>query len=398
MKYNFDEEVERRGSYSTKWDCGNLLKEMGLTERFDGSTIPVFTADMDFHCAKPIQDALARVVEHNVYGYTAISPHDTPEYYDAIINWFKRRNHWEIQPEEIVYVNGTVEAVKQAILAFTKVGDGVLINRPIYTPFTSTILNTHRTVVNSQLVNSDGYYTVDFEDFEQKAADDNTKLFILCNPHNPTGRTWTPDELTKMAQICEKHHVLIVADEIHGDLVRRDTIFTPLATLTGYRSLITCTAVNKTFNLAGLHATNLVIPDPGLREQFKNSCGIVLPSPFTVAAVIAAYNEGEEWLDQVKEYLDDSIDFVLEFLKERMPKVKCRRPEGTYILWMDFSAYCLSAEEIRRKIYVDANMLLESGPQFDPEFGEGFERICVPTRRALLNEAFTRIADQFEGL
>jgi len=201
-----------------------------------------------------------------------------------------------------------------------------------------------------------------------------------------------------MAQICEKHHVLIVADEIHGDLVRKDTIFTPLATLTGYRSLITCTAVNKTFNLAGLHATNLVIPDPGLREQFKNSCGMVLPSPFTVAAVIAAYNEGEEWLDQVKEYLDDSIDFVLEFLKERMPKVKCRRPEGTYILWMDFSAYCLSAEDIRRKIYVDANVLLESGPQFDSEFGEGFERICVPTRRALLNEAFTRIADQFEGL
>lgn len=398
MKYDFDEKVERRGSFSTKWDCRQLLQEMGVTERFDDSTIPVFTADMDFRCAKPIQDALARVVEHNVYGYTAISPQDTPEYYEAVINWFKRRNNWEIKPEEIVYVNGTVEAVKQAILAFTKEGDGVLINRPIYTPFTSTILGTRRTVVNSQLINSDGYYTVDFDDFEEKAADENTRLFILCNPHNPTGRTWTPEELIKMAQICEKHHVLIVADEIHGDLIRKDTVFTPLATLIESKNLITCTAVNKTFNLAGLHATNLVIPDPALREQFRTSCGMVLPSPFTVAAVIAAYNEGEEWLNQVKEYLDGNIDFVLEFLKERMPKVVCRRPEGTYIMWMDFRAYGLSAAEIRKKIYTDANVLLESGPMFDPELGEGFERICVPTRRTLLEEVFTRIADQFTGL
>jgi cysteine-S-conjugate beta-lyase len=401
LKYNFDEVIERHGTFCVKWDYAEFLKTYGITERFDEETIPVFTADMDFRCAQPISDALRKLVEHNVYGYTAVFPQGIGlKYYEAITRWFERRHHWTILPEEIIYINGTVEAVKLAIEALTEKGEGVLINRPIYSPFALVIQKTGRVVVNSQLCNNnnDGYYTIDFDDFEAKAADPQTKLFILCNPHNPTGRIWTDEELIRMADICRKHCVSIVADEIHGDLIRKGMEFHPLVSAAGSKGILTCTAVNKTFNLAGLHATNVVIQDPDLRKRFKDYIGWIMPNPFTVAAVIAAYNEGEEWLEQLLEYLDGNIDWVLDFLKNRMPKVKCFRPEGTYILWMDFRGYGLSAKEIHQKIYIDANVVLEGGVMFDPHHSNGFERICVPTRRALLQEAFERIALQFDGL
>jgi cystathionine beta-lyase len=399
VKYNFDEIIDRKRTFSLKWDYAEFLKTHGITERFDEDTIPVFTADMDFRCAQPISDALKKLAEHNVYGYTGAIPEGIGmKYYEAIIRWFKDRRNWTIQPEEITYVNGTVEAVKLAIQAFTEKGDGVLINRPIYTPFAMVINKTGRVVVNSQLRNNDGYYIVDFDDFEAKIADTNTKMFILCHPHNPTGRIWTDEELIRMAGICKKHGVLIVADEIHGDLIRKDMDFHPLATVVDPQGVITCTAVNKTFNLAGLHATNVVIQDPGLRTKLVDYIGWIMPNPFTIAAVIAAYNEGEEWLEQLRDYIDGTIDWTLNFLRERMPKVKCLRPEGTYIMWMDFRGYGLSAREIHKKIYIDANVVLEGGAMFDPEFGDGFERICVPSPRAVIQEVFERIARQFEGL
>lgn len=396
MKYNFDEVVDRRNTFSMKWNAGELLKSFGVTERFDKDTIPVFTADMDFRCAKPIQDALQKVVDHNIYGYTHHTACEHEEYFQVIINWFKENRQWEIKPEEIIYVNGTVEAVKLAILAFTNEGEGVLINRPIYTPFTGKILETNRVVVNSSLVNNDGYYTVDFEDFEKKVADENTKLMILCHPHNPTGRIWTDNELKKMTELCKKNNVIIIADEIHGDLVRKGQAFHPLETVVDYDGIVTCTAVNKTFNLAGLHATNVIIKNSQLREKFQKTASVILPNIFTISAVIAAYTEGKEWLNQVNEYIDGNIDWVLSFLKERMPKVKCFRPEGTYIMWMDFQEYGLTAEEIHKKIYIDANVVLEGGLMFDPENGAGFERICVPTSRKVIQEVFERIASQFE--
>ena len=400
MKYNFDEIIHRRNTFSLKWDYGEFLRKVGITERFDEDTIPVHTADMDFRCAQPISDALKKLAEHNIYGYTAVFPHGTGmEYYNAVIGWFKKKRNWSINPEEIVYVDGTVEAVKLAIYAFTKKGDGILLNRPIYSPFTYIIERAGRTVVNSQLINvrNDGYYTMDFEDFERKAAHHGTKLFILCHPHNPTGRIWTDEELIRMVEICRKHQVIIVSDEIHGDLIRKDQEFHPLATVVDPEGIITCTAVNKTFNLAGLHATNVVIQDNKLREKFVKSIGIIMPNPFTVAAVIAAYTEGEEWLEQLQDYIDGNIEWVLDFLENRMPKVKCYRPQGTYIMWMDFRDYGLSAGEIHQKIYIDANVVLEGGTMFDPDNGAGFERICVPTSRMVLKEVFARIAGEFAG-
>ena len=398
MLYDFDKPVERRGTYSAKWDGIPLFSAAGISERGDADTLPLFTADMDFPCPQSVKTEILKAAEHNLYGYTTLHPAMGGPYYEAVVNWFRRRHGWEIRPEEILYVDGTITAVRHAVLAFSGPGDGILINRPIYTPFTKIIEGAGRQVINSPLVNTNGYYTIDFEDFERKAALPSTACCILCSPHNPTGRIWTDEELTRMYDICTRHHVLVIADEIHGDLIRRDQVFHPLGILTDSGNLIACTAANKTFNMAGLKATNVVIKNPELRKKYASQTGMIFLSPFTVAATIGAYNGGEEWLEQLKVYLDGSFDWTLAFIQEHLPKVKCVRPEGTYILWMDFRDYGLSADEIHRKIYVDANVVLEGGCMFDPEGGAGFERICLSTRRAIIQEAFHRIAKQFEGL
>lgn len=398
MKYDFDEPVQRKGTNSAKWDAGALLKVLGITDYVDENTLPLFTADMDFRCPKSVKEEIQKVVDFNLYGYTAVHPSFSPAYYQAVTGWLWKRHHWSVRPEEIFYVDGTMAAIRHALLAFSKPGDGVLINRPIYTPFTKTILDAGRTVVNSPLVNTEGYYTIDFEDFEKKAALPTTTCMILCNPHNPTGRIWSDAELVKMYEICMANQVTVIADEIHGDLIRCDQVFHPLATLTDGKNLISCTAANKTFNLAGLKCTNVVISDAALRGRYAAQLGQIFPSPITLAATIGAYTGGEEWLDQLKEYLDGTLDWVMDFCRENLPKMRFQRPEGTYIFWMDFRGYGLSADEIHQKIYVDANVVLEGGQMFDPEQGAGFERICLSTRRALVQQAFYRIAAQFKDL
>lgn len=396
MKYDFDTVVSRRGTNSVKWDMGESYVKSGFAERFDDETISAFTADMDFRCSQPIIDAIKRVADHGIFGYTTLGA--CPEYYEAVVNWFGKRYAWDIQKDWIVYCNGTVTALKYAVQAFTEENDGIIIMRPVYFPFSGVIKSTGRQVVNCQLlVDENGYASIDFEEFEKCAANPDTKAFILCNPHNPVGRVWTEEELKRIAEICQKHDVLIFADEIHGDLTRAEVTFHPIASLTEDSSkIVTFTAVNKTFNLAGLEITNVVIEDDTLREQYKKAVGRLSPSPFAIAALIAAYTESADWLDQLKEYLDGNIDWVIGFLKERMPEVVCFRPEGTYIMWLDFRAYGYSAEEIRKRIYKDANVFLEGGTMFDPDQGAGYERICVPMSRSVLKEAFERIAKAFD--
>jgi cysteine-S-conjugate beta-lyase len=394
MKYNFDEVIERKGTYSLKWDGGSFLKDFGLTDRFDENTIPLFVADMDFQCPQPVIEALHRVADHRLYGYSAYFCE--PKYTDAIIQWFKTKRNWEIRPEEIVYVNGTVEGLRMCMEAYTNPGDGVIIQRPVYGPFTSTIEKTGRSLVNSQLVNHNGYYSIDFDDLEEKLADPKNKMYLLCNPHNPSGRVWNRAELTRLGEMCRRHGVILIADEIHGDILRKGQDFHPIASLVDDSRIVTLTAINKTFNTAGLHCSNAVIKDPEMRKKLQEAVGFISPTPFAIGALIAAYNEGTEWLDQVNEYIDGNIDWLLDFLKKKMPKVKCFRPEGTYILWMDFRAYELPAAEIHERIYNRANVVLEGGRMFDPDLGDGFERICVPTRRALLMEAMERIAAEFQ--
>lgn len=398
MKYHFDEIIDRKNarySYSMKHSESPMIADMIGVNKFSDETIPLFTADMDFKTAQPIIDALKGVADHGVFGYSLIPK----EYYDAVISWFKRHHQWQINEDDIVYVDGTIEAMNYAIKSFTDEGDGVIIQRPVYGPFTSSVENAKRIVVNNQLIKDDeGYYTMDFEDLEAKAKDPQNKLLLLCNPHNPVGRVWKPEELKELSRICKENDVIIFADEIHGDLTRKDVVFTPIATVYDDDHVITATAVNKTFNLAGLHCTNLVIPNLQLRNQFVNTFGLTLPSPFTIAAVVAAYNDGEEWLEQLKEYLDHNIDWVLTFLKKKMPQVKVSLPEGTYIIWIDFSAYGLSAQEIHHRIYDKADVLLEGGNIFDPDLGDGFERVCVPSARSVIEEAFNRIYEQFKDL
>lgn len=396
MKYNFDEIVNRRntqGSYSLKWNQAPQLAERFGVSHIKNDVIPMFTADMDFRSAPPIIEALQEVVNHGIFGYSSFT--DAPSYNNAIIGWFKRRMGWEIKPDELIYFPGTVEAIKQTILAFTEPGDGVIIQRPVYPPFAHVINDTNRVVINNQLIENNGRYTIGFDDLESKAKDPKTKLFILCSPHNPIGRIWTKEELIELARICKKHDVIVASDEVHGDLIRKNAVFYPLAALVDNSNVITMTAANKTFNLAGLHCTNLVVQNPQIRAKLVKSTKFVLPSPFAIAAVRAAYNECEEWLDDLLEYIDGNIDWSLKFLREHMPKVKCSRPEATYILWMDFRDYGLSSEEIHTRIYKKASVFLDSGQNYDPEYGAGYERICLPSPRGVVEEAFKRIASQF---
>lgn len=394
MKYNFDEPIDRRGTYSTKWDARDLLINIGSTDQYNDDTIPLFVADMDFQSPQPILDACHRVIDRNrMFGYSTYVC--VPEYFEAITNWFKTRNNWEISPEEILYVNGTVEAVKLSILAFSNEGDGVIIQPPVYYPFAKKINETKRKIVENRLINNDGYYTMDFDDLEAKAKNPDNKILILCSPHNPVGRVWNREELAQVSEICLRNDVIVVTDEIHGDIIRKGEVFLPLAMAGSNDNLVTLTAINKTFNLAGLQCTNAVIKNPDLRKKFKKMLGWLNPTPFAIAALIAAYTESDDWLTQVNEYIDGNIDWVLDFLQREMPKVKCYRPEGTYILWLDFRGYGLSQEELRQKIYVDANVMLKSGSIFGEETGFGFERMCIPTRRALIQEALLRIRREF---
>lgn len=392
MIYNFDEVISRKGTHSVKWEAGELLKEFGITERFDDETISLFVADMDFQCPQPVLDALHKRVDTMMFGYS--TPSTSPDYTDAIRGWFKRRHKWDIAAESILYCPGTVEALHIAIRAYTNVGDGVIIQRPVYAPFTSSIEDNDRAVVNNSLIHTDGYYTINFDDLEAKAKDPKNRLFILCSPHNPVGRVWTPDELTRMAEICLANDIILVADEIHGDLVRKGVTHYPLLSLVADDRLIACTATNKTFNMAGLHCSNIIINNPEMREAFKKKLGFKAPSPFSISAIIAAYNEGEDWLAKVNDYIDGNLTFMQTFLAEHMPQVKFLMPEGTYIGWLDFSGYGLSPEEVHDRIYIRANVCLEDGDMFGDE-GRPFQRICVPSPRPLLQQALERIADQF---
>lgn len=395
MKYDFDTVIDRHHTSSMKWCPGEMVKEMGLTERFDDDTIAVFTADMDFRCARPIIDAMEKVADHGIFGYSGIK--GMPEYNQAVCRWFHKRHGWSFGEEAVLFVNGTIKALELAIKAYTEKGDGILITRPVYGPFTSAIEKSGRRVVNSNLINDGGYYTMDFEDIERKAKEPDVTMFILCSPQNPTGRVWTYEELKKLAQICERNHVLLVSDEVHCDLVRKGVHFVTAARAGKPENTVVLTAINKTFNCAGLACSHAIIQDKNIREKYE-ALNDSMPNPFGIAAVIAAYTEGEEWLDQLTEYLDGTIDWAIDYIHENLPGVKVRRPEGTYVLWMDFKDTGLSPEEVHDRIYNKANVCLEPGEMFDPEYGKSFERICIPSPRSMIKEAFYRIGEQFHEI
>ncbi|MDA3843295.1 MAG: pyridoxal phosphate-dependent aminotransferase [Candidatus Kapabacteria bacterium] len=392
MKYNFDEIINRKGTDSIKWDAGKFLKKKGFTNRFDEDTLSLFLADMDFACPPPLLDSLHKRLDQKILGYSTHSVNE--EYFAALRNWFAKRYDWKIADEEVVYCPGTVLALNVAVMTYTKPGDGIIIQRPVYPPFTGAVESHKREVINNELINTDGYYTIDFDDLESKAKDPNTTMMIFCSPHNPVGRVWTAEEIIRVADICSANNVLLLADEIHGDLVLGDNIFYPTATVSDIDNLVVCTAINKTFNVAGLHCSNIIIKNKDLRERYTAELGMAHPSPFAISAMIAAYTECDEWLEQLNEYLDANFEFLKNFIAEKMPKVKFVKPEGTYIGWLDFSEYGLSANEIHDRIYNKANVVFQDGKMFSSESTQ-FQRICVPTPLSILKEAMERIAKEF---
>ena len=404
VTYDFDRPIDRRHdarSYSQKWSCSEALaKRLGVKEITDNH-IALFTADMDLRCAQPILDALHATVDHGIFGYSTLD--GCSAYTDAIHGWFERHDRWDVDCDLMSLSAGTVKALDVCVQAFTKPGDGIIIQRPVYPPFMHVVEDNDRMILNNQLIRhtakdpeGDLYYSIDFDNLEELAARPEAKMFILCNPHNPVGRVWSVEELERMVQICMKHDVLIVADEIHGDLVCEGITMHHMAQVAPEARVITCTAVNKTFNLAGLAATNVFFSNAQDKACFEKIRGFVEPNPFAISAVIAAYNEGDDWYEQVKAYIEANFDTVIAYFADHLPDVGVRRPEGTYILWFDFEARCrklgIDGAELHRRIYDDAQVLLQDGSNFDPEGGEFFQRMCVPTPRTMLLDACERIA------
>lgn len=391
MIYNFDEQIDRSNTNSLKYD---FAAERGMPK----DVLPLWVADMDFPAPKEVIDELVKVSTHGIFGYTEVKE----EYFNVLKNWFKNHYNWEIKRPWLVKTPGIVYAICMAIKAFTKEGDSVLIQRPVYYPFSESVISNGRNLVNNPLVYKDGRYTIDIEDFERKIAENNVKLFILCNPHNPVGRVWTRKELTLMGDICVKHNVYVISDEIHQDFIHEGYEHIVFASIKpAYEEVsIICTAPSKTFNLAGLQTSNIFIPNKDVKRLFKeeiNKSGYSQLNTMGLAACKAAYEYGEPWLNQLKAYLSANIDYIREFLKEHLPSLSLVEPEGTYLAWIDCSKLGLSEEELEDLIVNKAGLWLDNGTMFGEE-GLGFQRINAACPRATLEKALKQLKKAIDSL
>lgn len=396
MKYDFDKVISRYGTYCSKYDG---LKSMFPNANED--SIPLMVADMDFRTAEPILEALKKTVDFQMFGYT-MAP-CCPDYAPAVCNWWKKRFDTELKPEWIQNSPGTVAAIDAAIELFTLPGDGIIVQRPVYGHFSQDIEKLHRVPVSNHLISDgNGNYQIDFDDLEEKCAQANNTMMILCSPANPVGRIWTSEELNKVAEITRRHGVLLISDEVHCDITRKGEKHLPIVkAVEDTINIIMMTAINKTFNLAGLECSNIIIPNPTLKERFTSHFNSMeLTTPFAISALLAAYNdpESENWLNQVNDYIDGNIQFAMDFFKEKMPWVKTYIPQATYCIWVDFSESGLSGDEIHDRIYNKANVYSQDGAVHDPEEGEHFQRFCVPCARSVLKEALERIAEVFTDI
>ncbi len=381
--FGFDRIIDRRGTHSYKYDAPE--KVFGTTD-----VLPVWVADMDFAVPPAVTEAIRRRAEHPVYGYTF-----RPEsYYESIVRWIKKRHRWHIEKEWIQFSPGVVPALNLIVQGFTEPGDGVILQSPVYHPFFYAINLNRRTLVNNPLVQrGDGSYTMDFDDLKKKARQ--AKLLLLSSPHNPVGRSWSEAELRQLGEICMENDLLIVSDEIHGDLTLPGHRHTPLASLSEEIAArtFTCMAPSKTFNLAGLSTSSVIIPDPELRQRYDDlmeSLHIKGGNLFGITASEAAYNHGEEWLDAMLQYVQGNVDYVRAFLQEHLPEIRLTPIEATYLLWLDFRHTGLKNEEVHDFLVHRARVGGNDGAMYGPG-GEGFERINVACPRSIVEEVFTRI-------
>lgn len=383
MKYNFDQIISRRNTGSIKYDW------IAKHNRPD-DTIPLWVADMDFPAPEEVLDRLKAVVRHGIFGYCEAGE----AYFQAVKNWFGRWFDFTPEPQWLVRTPGVVFALGAAIGALTSVDDSVLIQEPVYHPFAGMIRANGRRVVNNGLIYNNGRYELDLVDFEEKIAQNQTRLFILSNPHNPVGRVWTEEELRAMGAICLAHDCLVVSDEIHCDFVRpghRHLVWAGLSAELAAKSLV-CTAPSKTFNLAGLQAANIFIPDDSIKARFRGELqktGYGELNVMGLAAAQAAYEHGRDWLDQLKNYLEDNLLFLKNFMAD-LSGVKVVEPEGTYLVWLDFTGAGLSARELDDLISRQARLWLNEGSQFGSS-GTGFYRLNLACPRPVLAEALDRL-------
>lgn len=385
MKYNFDEVIDRKNTDSMKWSASYLERHFGSAD-----CVPLWVADMDFRTAQPVIDAVTERAGHGIYGYAL--PGD--EFYEAVIKWQKRRNGWEVKKEWIVFSPGVVPALWHIVRTFCSPGEKVILQSPVYYPFYKVIEDNGCQVINNRLINNGGRYEMNFDELEKQAADGSVKMMILCSPHNPVGRVWTKEELRRVSEICFANDVLLVSDEIHSDLVFRPNVHTPAASLSEelMMNTITCMAPSKTFNLAGVQVSDVIVPDRRLRRRLAGSLKSagVMPNVFGLAAQTAAYNEGEEWLEQLLEYLAGNLDFMENFITSELPEVKFRRPEGTYLAWLDFSGYGFTTEELQNRMKNKAGVALDDGYIFG-DGGEPCQRINFACPRSVLIKAMERL-------
>jgi cystathionine beta-lyase len=404
MIYDFDRVIERRNTGSSKWEYftgpdGPRKWDDTDSARGDDQVLAMWVADMDFECPKPVIDAVIERAQHGIFGYTR--PSDG--YRSSIVDWMRARHQWEIQADWIIGAPGVVPAINFAVQAFTQPGDKILVQRPVYYPFMKAVSNGGCELVCNTLVqDDDGRYQMDFDDLEAKTADPGVKMAILCSPHNPIGRIWSEDELRRYAEICTRNDVIVIADEIHGDLILPGHDFFTYGRLEPelLNNVLICTAASKTFNLAGMQMSGIVIPNPELREGFNNCLlrsGIFGGlNPLAMTATEAAYRHGAEWLDQALAYIAENAQVMNRLLAERVPAIKPIPLEGTYLAWLDCRDLGMTHEALDVAILERAKVYLDTGTMFGPE-GTGFQRINIACPRSIVVDAVERIARALNG-
>ena len=386
MKYDFDKIIDRKNTNCYKWDTTK-----------DG-VLPMWVADMDFEVASKIVESIIKKASHGVFGYTMIPN----EYYNAELNWWKKRFNFEIKKEYILPTTGVIPSLSSIIQTFCKAGDNIMIQSPVYHYFNICINNNSCNTITNRLIFENNSYKIDFEDFEEKLKNENIKLFILCNPHNPIGRVWSKEELEKMGKLCLKYKVLVVSDEIHRDLVFKNFFFTPFASICEefLQNSITCTSATKTFNLAGLKASNIVVANKDLRAKLnatlsKNEINSL--NVFGIDSLITAYENCEDWLDELLVYLENNKDYLIEYLKNSIPELKVVAPEATYLLWIDISNLKIGSAKFTKKLEELANLRVISGVTFG-EDGDNFIRVNIACPLATLKDGLQRLKKGIEEI
>ncbi len=381
MRYDFETIVPRRRTNSYKWDTPE-----------EEDVLPMWVADMDFRTAPAVVEALQKRVAHGIFGYTKVPG----AYYDAVVRWFGNRHGWQIDPRWIVYTSGVVPALSAIIKALASPGDKVIVQSPAYNCFYSSVRNNGCELSANSLVYRDGRYRIDFDGLEEKAADPKAKLLLLCNPHNPVGRVWTPEELRRLGAICLRNGVFVVADEIHCELTYERHVYTPFASLSERlrQNSVTCVSPSKAFNIAGLQIANIIAADEEVRHRIDRAINInevCDVNPFGVVATIAAYDEGGPWLDALRKYLWENYEYLCRFFKERLPHYSVLPLEGTYLVWIDCRASAIGSEAVTLRLQEKQKLMVNSGTMYGPG-GEGFIRLNIACPRALLADGLERMA------